>query len=51
MEINYLKKLRLFLICKTKKKWNITSQKNKLIREIKKKTTNNEKVFVHYQGE
>ncbi len=30
----------LFLICKIKKRWSVISQKNKLIREIKKKVKN-----------
>ena len=39
----------VFSICKVKKSWNITSQKNKLIKEIKK-TTNNEKVLCALSG-
>merc|ERR1712127_944081 len=31
----------LFLICKVKKKWNIASQKNRLIQEIKKDVKKN----------
>ncbi len=39
----------LFLICKIKKKWNIFSQKNRLIREIKY-TVKNEKVICALSG-
>jgi GMP synthase (glutamine-hydrolysing) len=39
----------LFTICKIKKKWNITSQKIKLIKEIKK-TAKNDKVICALSG-
>ena len=39
----------LFLICKVKKKWNINSQKKKIIKEIKK-TVKNDKVICALSG-
>jgi GMP synthase (glutamine-hydrolysing) len=39
----------LFLICKIKKRWNITSQKNRLVEEIKE-TVKNDKVICALSG-
>ena len=48
MENKYFKNF-LFLICKIKKKWNISSQKKRLIKEIKN-TVKKDKVICALSG-